>query len=112
MNFEELIPLDAAAQSGQDGLGAKPTVGMSVSMQENHARSNAASFFGIVTAARQGIATQSLVRIMTTGGRSRTPRAASWGPTESLPSRSPPRGRPWPEELRALVARQAAAAIP
>ena len=50
MNFEELSALDAAAQSGLDGLGTKSTVRISLSMQENHVLSNLASFFGIVTA--------------------------------------------------------------
>ena len=35
MNFEELSALDAAAQVGLDGLGTKPTVQISLSMQEN-----------------------------------------------------------------------------
>ena len=71
MNFEELSALDAAAQVGLDGLGTKPTVRISLSMQENRVLSNLASFFGFVTAGRQGAPSQpkvlSALRMMTTG---------------------------------------------
>ena len=109
MNFEELSAMDAAAQVGLDGLGTKPTVRISLSMQENRVLSNLASFFGFVTAGRQGAPSQpkvlSALRMMTAGdeaGRS------FWGPngiiTKSLAS-----FRAAVTELRALVARQAAA---
>ena len=111
MNFEELSALDAAAQVGLDGLDTKPTVRISLSMQENRVLSNLASFFGFVTAGRQGAPSQpkvlSALRMMTTGdeaGRS------IWGPNEII-TKSLASFRAAVTELRALVARQAAAIL-
>ena len=108
----EMSALDSAAQSGFVGLNTKPTLSLRLSAQENQVLCNVSSFFGIVTAAgRVGTLPApkplSALRMMTTGdeaGRS------FWGPngiiTKSLAS-----FRAAGTELRALVARQAAAIL-
>jgi hypothetical protein len=53
MNFNDINAMDAAAQHGLGGLGAK-SYQMKVSEQENHVLSNVASSFHMVTAPRSG----------------------------------------------------------
>jgi hypothetical protein len=110
MNFNEISELDAAAQSGVEGLATTPTIQFKLSQRENRVLSNISSFFGIVTAPRAGAQPFpkpiSALRMMTNveAGRS------FWGPngiiTKSLAS-----FRAAIEELRALVARQAVAIL-
>ena len=115
MNFQELSALSDAAQSGLDGLGTQPSIHTKISEKENRVLFNIASFSGILTAkstrADRGPGAvpkpMSALRMMTTGdeaGRS------FWGPngiiTKSLAS-----FRAAVAELRALVARQAAAIL-
>ena len=111
MNFNEMSALDAAAQSGREGLNTKPTIQIKLSKHENHSLCNVASFFGIVTEARAGKLPQpkpmSALRMMTTGdeaGRS------FWGPNGVI-TKSVASMRAAIVELRALVARQAAAIL-
>jgi hypothetical protein len=107
--------LSDAAHSGLDGLSTQPSIHANISEKENRMLSNKASFFGLLTAksTRKGRGTgavprpMSALRMMTTGdeeGRS------FWGPngiiTKSLAS-----FRAAVAELRALVARQAAAIL-
>ena len=111
MNFNEMSALDAATQSGLQGLNSTPTLHIKLSEQENHLFCNVASFFGIFTGARTGRQTtpkpKSALRMMTTGDETGR---CFWGPngiwTKFLAS-----ARTAITELRALVARQAAAIL-
>ena len=109
MNFNDITALDAAAQSGLCGLGAKPYQ-MKVSERENHVLSNLASFFGIVTVSKnaghgRGLPKpMSALRMMTTEDEGRS----FFGPNGVL-TKSFASMRAAGMELRALVGRQAAA---
>jgi len=111
MNFEEMSALNSAAQSGLEGSGTKPTIQIKLNEQENQVLSNVSLFFGIVTARRGSNPSLpkplSALRMMTTGDEAGR---GFWGPsgiwTKFLAST-----RTAVTELRALVARQAAAIL-
>ena len=111
MNFDEMISLESASQSGLDVRNPQETVRISLAARENQILSNVASFFGLVTEARAGKLPLpkplSALRMMTTGDEAGR---GFWGPsgiwTKFLAST-----RTAVTELRALVARQAAAIL-
>ena len=109
MNINEISALDAAAQSELEGQDAKPTNQIKLDQREHMILSGIASFFGLVTEARQGKPSLpkplSALRMMTTGddaGR------CFLGPNGVL-TKSFASMRAAGMELRALVGRQAAA---
>ncbi len=115
MNVNEWRALSDAAQSGLDDLSTKPTIQIRLSATENRILSNIASFFGFFTATSMrtdrgpGAVPKptSALRMMTTGdeaGRS------FWGPNGVI-TKSVASMRAAIVELRALVARQAAAIL-
>ena len=111
MNLNDLSALGAAAPSGFDVKDAEPKVRVRMSELDFHVLSNISSFFGILTEARQGKPAlpkpNSALRIMTAGDEEGR---CFWGPngifTKSLAAM-----RAAVTELRALVARQAAAIL-
>ena len=109
MNFNEISALDTAAQSGCDGLNTKSILQIRLSARDNQILSNIASFFGVFTGARQGKQASpkptSALRIMTAGDEEGR---VFLGPN-GIFSKSFASTRAAVTELRALVARQAAA---
>ena len=71
MNFDEMIALESASQSGLDVQNPQETVRISLAARENQILSNVASFFGLVTEARAGklhlLKPLSALQMMTTG---------------------------------------------
>ena len=111
MNFNEISALDTAAQSGCDGLNTKSILQIRLSARDNQILSNIASFFGVFTGARQGKQASpkptSALRIMTAGDEEGR---VFLGPN-GIFYKSFASTRAAVTELRALVARQAAAIL-
>jgi hypothetical protein len=109
MTLNEMCDLDVAAHSGLEGLATVPAIQFKLSEQENKVLSNISSFFGIVTAGRAGAKPQpkptAALRMMTMGND-----MCFWGPNGMI-SKFLASTRTAVTELRALVARQAAAIL-
>ena len=109
MTLNEMCDLDVAAHSGLEGLATVPAIQFKLSEQENKVLSNISSFFGIVTAGRAGTKPQpkptAALRMMTMGND-----MCFWGPNGMI-SKFLASARTAITELRALVARQAAAIL-
>ena len=106
MTLNEMCDLDVAAHSGLEGLATVPAIHFKLSEQEN----KVSSFFGIVTAAKAAGAKPqpkptAALRMMTMGND-----MCFWGPNGMI-SKFLASTRTAVTELRALVARQAAAIL-
>jgi hypothetical protein len=108
MTLNEMCALDVAAHSGMEGLATAPAIEFKLSEQENKVLSNISSFVGVVTAAKAAGAkpqpnSTAALRMMTMGND-----MCFWGPNRMI-SKFLASVRTTVMDLRALVARQAAA---
>ena len=110
MNFNDMCALDAAAHFGLEGSATIPVIQFKLSERKNKVLSNVSSFCGLVTAGNRAGATSlpkptSALRMMTNGND-----VCFWGPNGII-SKFLASTRAAVVELRALVARQAAAIL-
>ena len=110
MNLNDMCALDADAHFGLEGSATIPVIQFKLSERENKVLSNVSSFFGLVTAGNRAGATSlpkptSALRMMTNGND-----MCFWGPIGII-SKFLASTRAAIVELRALIARQAAAIL-